>query len=221
MEAQAAALLLLLWAHATLTCTFALLARPAREIGKGLHSTIFSGEYVYCCGQVAWEAAMSRVLCWVCPSCGAWVSVDIQRCPGCGRNSPSTDAGRPHATAIPRERDSAHAFRIVFRVQGHAEQPYETVFEKDGDKVTARCTCPAGVKGRPGLCCKHRTRILRGNTDGIVSANIEEAKIVQGWVAGSDFEIAVQKLAQGETALVEARKKIAAAKRALAPIMNK
>jgi hypothetical protein len=54
-----------------------------------------------------------------------------------------------------------------------------------------------------------------------VSANIEEAKIVQGWVAGSDFEIAVQKLAQGETALVEARKKIAAAKRALAPIMNK
>jgi len=72
-----------------------------------------------------------------------------------------------------------------------------------------------------GQCCKHRTRILCGDTDGIVSANTEDVKIVQGWIAGSDIEVAVRKLAKGQSALERAKKKVAAAKKALAKVMSK
>ena len=71
------------------------------------------------------------------------------------------------------------------------------------------------------MCCRHRTRILRGITDGIVSGNLEDVKIVQGWIAGSDLEATVRNLAKGEAALERARKKIAGAKRELAAVMIK
>jgi uncharacterized Zn finger protein len=110
---------------------------------------------------------------------------------------------------------------IKFLVQGSEEEPYEVAFDKEGDRVTATCSCPAGVKGPTGQCCKHRISILRSDTDGIVSANIEDVKIVQSWIAGSDIEIEVRKLAQGEAELELAKKKVAAAKKALAQVMSK
>jgi hypothetical protein len=162
---------------------------------------------------------MGSVRCWVCPSCGAWVSVDSSTCPGCGHSSPSTHAPSSSATEIRTETRTVR--RIKFLVQGSKEEPYETVFDKEGDWVSATCSCPAGVKGPAGQCCKHRTRILRGDTGGIVSANIGDVKIVQGWIAGSDTEIVVQRLSEGEADLERARKKIAAAKKALAKVMSK
>jgi hypothetical protein len=110
---------------------------------------------------------------------------------------------------------------IKFLVQGSAPEPYETTFEKEGDSVTATCSCPAGVKGLRGECCKHRIGILRGDTDGIVSANIGDVKIVQGWIAGSDIEITLQELSEGEAELERAKRKVAAAKKALAKVMSK
>jgi hypothetical protein len=110
---------------------------------------------------------------------------------------------------------------IKFLVQGSASEPHETTFDKKEGSVTATCPCPAGVKGLRSECCKHRTRILRGGTDGIVSANIGDVKIVQGWIAGSDIEIAVQELSEGEADLERAWKKVAAAKKALAKVMSK
>lgn len=110
---------------------------------------------------------------------------------------------------------------IKFLVQGSASEPYQTVFDKKDDKITATCSCPAGVEGPVGQVCKHRVRILHGDTDGIVSTNIAEVKIVQGWIAGTDIEIAVHKLAEGEAELERAKKKVAAAKKALARVMSK
>lgn len=110
---------------------------------------------------------------------------------------------------------------IKFLVQGSEEEPYEIIFDKEGDRVTATCSCPAGVKGPTGQCCKHRIGILRGDSDRVVSANIEDIKIVQGWIAGSDIEIEVHKLAEGEAELERARRKVAAAKKALAKVMSK
>jgi hypothetical protein len=162
---------------------------------------------------------MSQILCWVCPSCGAYVSVGIQFCPRCGHYSPTTNPAVSHAHVIPHEGEEVHS--IAFRVQGHETEPYVTVFQKVGNGITGKCSCPAGVKGREGLCCRHRTRILRGNTEGIVSGNLEDVKVVQGWIAGSDIEVSVLNLAKGEAALERARKKIAAAKRELAIVMTK
>jgi len=110
---------------------------------------------------------------------------------------------------------------IKFLVQGSEEEPYQTVFDKEGDRVTATCSCPAGVKGPAGQCCKHRIGILRGDTDAIVSANIEDVKIVQAWIAGSDIEIEFRKLAESEADLERAKKKVAAAKKALAKVISK
>jgi len=110
---------------------------------------------------------------------------------------------------------------IKFLIQGSAAEPYETVFDRKGDNVTATCSCPAGAKGPMGQYCKHRFRILRGDTEGIVSTNIEDVKIVQGWIAGSNIEIEVRKLAEGEADLERAKKKVAAAKKALARVMSK
>jgi hypothetical protein len=110
---------------------------------------------------------------------------------------------------------------IKFLVKGSAAEPYETVFDKKGDNLTATCSCPAGAKGPMGQYCKHRFRILRGDTDGIVSTNIQDVRIVQGWIAGSDVEIAIHNLAEGEAELERAKKKVAAAKKALASVMSK
>ena len=110
---------------------------------------------------------------------------------------------------------------IKFLVKGSAAEPYQTAFDKQGDKIIATCSCPAGVEGPLGQVCKHRVRILHGDGDGIVSTNIEEVRIVQGWIAGTDVEIAVHKLAEGEAELERARKKVAAAKKALAKVMSK
>jgi peroxiredoxin len=110
---------------------------------------------------------------------------------------------------------------IKFLVQGSASEPYQIVFDKKDDSVTASCSCPAGAKGPTGQYCKHRFRILRGDTDGIVSVNIEDVKTVQGWIAGSDVETAIHNLAEGEAELERAKKKVAAAKKALARVMSK
>lgn len=110
---------------------------------------------------------------------------------------------------------------IKFLVQGSEKEPYEIIFDKEGDRVTATCSCPAGIKGPTGQCCKHRIGILRGDTDEIVSANIEDVNIVQGWIAGKDIEIEVHKLAEGEAELERTRRKVAAAKKGLAKVMSK
>jgi uncharacterized Zn finger protein len=110
---------------------------------------------------------------------------------------------------------------VKFLVQGSDPAPYEIVFDRKGDLVTATCSCPAGVKGPAGQCCKHRIAILQGDTEGIVSANADDVKVVRGWIAGSDIEIALGQLTEGEVEREKARRKVAAAKKALAKVMGK
>jgi uncharacterized Zn finger protein len=106
---------------------------------------------------------------------------------------------------------------IKFLVQGSAPDPYEVVFDKKGGNLTATCSCPAGLMGQ---YCKHRFRILAGNSEGIVSENIEDATTVQGWLAGSDVEMAIHNLGLAEAELDQAKKKVGAAKKALARAMS-
>ena len=42
---------------------------------------------------------------------------------------------------------------IRFLIQGSQVEPYEVIFSKVGDNLTASCNCPAGEKG---YHCKHR-----------------------------------------------------------------
>ena len=106
---------------------------------------------------------------------------------------------------------------IKFEVKGSAAQPYELIFIKDGDSLTAICSCPAGEHGN---FCKHRLSILDGKTGGIVSGNIEQVATVAGWLAGTDVERALAEVREIDARPDADKKALAAAKKRLARAMN-
>ncbi|MEI6972391.1 MAG: SWIM zinc finger family protein [bacterium] len=102
---------------------------------------------------------------------------------------------------------------IQFKVQGSASEPYATVFKRDGENLTAHCTCPAGEVGQ---YCKHRLRILSGETEGIVSGNERDVITVQSWLKGTDVETALNDVAQAERRFDEAKRELDKSKKKLA-----
>jgi uncharacterized Zn finger protein len=101
---------------------------------------------------------------------------------------------------------------IRFLVQGSEAEPYSVVFGKTGTNLTATCTCKAGERGQH---CKHRTRILLGETTGIVSDNAEDVPEIQDWLNGSDVEQAMIELRKAERDLEEAKKRVSLLKKRL------
>jgi uncharacterized Zn finger protein len=100
-----------------------------------------------------------------------------------------------------------------FLVQGSAADPYRiTVRRRDGGKISAYCTCPAGENG---MFCKHRVRILRGLSEGVVSQNQADVKIVAGWLAGTDVERALRTVDELEQEAEKIKKAISSAKKVL------
>ena len=106
---------------------------------------------------------------------------------------------------------------INFLVQGSAQDPYEVTFTKNGEKLTALCTCPAGINGRH---CKHRLGIFEGSAKGIVSENEGDVNTVQKWLAGTDVEDAFNEVRKLEYLFESAKKDLTAAKRKLARLMK-
>jgi uncharacterized Zn finger protein len=105
----------------------------------------------------------------------------------------------------------------IFHVKGSSVDPYEVTFIKDGESLTAICTCPAGTYGN---FCKHRISILDGNSKGISSDNADEAATVVGWLPGTDVEAALTELRQAEKDKDPDKTALNAAKRKLARAMN-
>ncbi len=85
--------------------------------------------------------------------------------------------------------------KIEFLVQGSAEEPYAVTFNKNGNNLTAHCTCPAGQVGQ---YCKHRFGILKGISKGIVSGNESQVITVADWLPGTDVEIALNEVEEAE-----------------------
>jgi len=106
---------------------------------------------------------------------------------------------------------------LVFLVKGSSADPYEVTFIKDGDSLTAICTCPAGNYGN---FCKHRISILDGNAKAITSENSDQVVTVVGWLAGTDVEHALSGLREAEKTTDPEKKALNAAKRKLARAMN-
>src|SRR6266567_3653750 len=94
----------------------------------------------------------------------------------------------------------------VFFVQGSAKEPYKVTFQKNGNNLSAYCTCPAGDNGQ---YCKHRFNILGKILAGIVSGNEIDVEIVESWLSGTDVEAALNEL-------MDAEEKFALAKHGLA-----
>ena len=106
---------------------------------------------------------------------------------------------------------------LTFQVQGSAPEPYTVAFHKDGRKLTARCTCPAGAIGQN---CKHRLRILGGSDEGIVSGNEENVAKLLTWLSGSDVEAAMLELNAAEGRLAKAKAEVSDLKKRLAKTLQ-
>lgn len=106
---------------------------------------------------------------------------------------------------------------LKFRVRGSSPEPYEITFIKDGDSLTALCSCPAGEFGN---FCKHRIAILEGNGKAIVGDNGDQVATVLGWLPGTDVAAALAELRAIEGAKDEPKSALVAAKRKLARAMN-
>lgn len=107
---------------------------------------------------------------------------------------------------------------ITFKVQGSAAEPYGVVFVKRSDtNLSAYCSCPAGKNGQ---YCKHRFNILDGATKGIVSDNLDDVKVVQSWLQGTDIEAALIKMRELEAEAVKIKKALSAAKKEVAKAMR-
>ena len=107
---------------------------------------------------------------------------------------------------------------ITFEVQGSAAEPYVVVFVRRSDtNLSAYCSCPAGKNGQ---YCKHRFSILDGETKGIVSDNLDDVKVVQSWLPGTDIEAALIKMRELEAEAVKIKKTLSAAKKEVAKAMR-
>lgn len=106
---------------------------------------------------------------------------------------------------------------LIFMVKGSSADPYEVTFIKDGDSLTAICTCPAGTYGN---FCKHRISILDGDSKAITSDNVDAAATVVEWLKGTDVAEALAEMRAAEKIADPEKKELNAAKRKLARAMN-
>ena len=107
--------------------------------------------------------------------------------------------------------------QLDFVVKGSSSDAYEITFIKDGDSLTALCTCPAGQFGGP---CKHRIAILDGNASGVTSDNADKVVTVTGWLEGSDVQVALSELRNAEKTGNASKADLAALKKKLGRAMN-
>lgn len=107
---------------------------------------------------------------------------------------------------------------IKFEVQGSASKPYVVVFVRQSDtNLSAYCSCPAGGNGQ---YCKHRFNILDGLTKGVVSDNLDDVKVVQSWLSGTDVEAALINMRKLEAEAVRIKEELSAAKKEVAKAMH-
>lgn len=128
----------------------------------------------------------------------------------------------PHQRLLHFERDltrtrEADLDELSFLVKGSAADPYEATFIKDGDSLTALCTCPAGQFGN---FCKHRIAILDGDAKGIVSDNANRVSTIVEWLKGTDVALALAEFRNVEQDGGASKSTLAAAKKKLARAMN-
>ena len=106
---------------------------------------------------------------------------------------------------------------LTILVKGSSKDPYEVTFIKDGDSLTALCSCPAGQYGN---FCKHRISILDGNGEAIVGDNADQVSTVLEWLQGTDVAAALSGFRELERSSDTPKSALVAAKRKLARAMN-
>ncbi len=108
--------------------------------------------------------------------------------------------------------------KLTFLVQGSQLDPYQVTFRKEGNNLTAHCTCRAGEVGQ---YCKHRFNLMAGDSTHLVSNNLDDITVLASLLSGSDVEQALRNVQIAEKQLELAKKECAGLKKALArALMN-
>lgn len=107
--------------------------------------------------------------------------------------------------------------RMEFLVQGSALDPYRVTLERVDNSLKAYCTCAAGSNGQ---MCKHRMRILQGNSDGLLGLDVCQLEMAVKWLIGTDAELAIRELADAESAYERSKKNLALAKKRLGRVLT-
>lgn len=95
-----------------------------------------------------------------------------------------------------------------FLVQGSEVIPYTVTFSLNGNKITATCSCRAGIMGQ---LCKHRLSILSGDSTSIVSGNHAQVSLVSSYLVGTETETfmnSVKQLEQDKKSIDDKIKKL-------------
>lgn len=106
---------------------------------------------------------------------------------------------------------------IEFLVSGSAPEPYRVSFHREGGKLTAFCTCQAGLNGQ---ACKHRLDILAGAVDGLPEGSGPDVRAVCAWLQGTALQQAVQQVQALEAEMDAVKRRLAVAKKGLAVTMR-
>ena len=91
---------------------------------------------------------------------------------------------------------------LIFLIQGSAPNPFRVCFRRDGERLSATCTCNAGVLGK---LCKHRLGLMKGDPFGLVGGSAEQVSLIQELFKGTEGESAMKGLLEAEAALVQAQ----------------
>jgi uncharacterized Zn finger protein len=114
-------------------------------------------------------------------------------------------------------KESARMEELTLQVKGSSSDPYELIFIKDGDSLTALCNCPAGTYGN---LCKHRVAVLDGDGAAVIDDDAAKIASVVEWLIGTDVESALAELRVVEADKDSSKPDLVAAKRKLAKAMN-
>lgn len=105
---------------------------------------------------------------------------------------------------------------LKFRVLGPKKKTVEVLFRKNGDNLTALCSCDTGKEG----ICQHRINILSGSTDGIISRNPEDVEKVTSWIAGTDVGLALHQVLHATVRMQNVTEDFNAARKQLAKALQ-
>ena len=101
---------------------------------------------------------------------------------------------------------------LKFFVKG-SEGNYTVTFSKQGNNLTALCTCPAVEYGTH---CKHRIALMKGDSSIILSDNKEDILKLQDMVRGTDVEEALNDYLETEKELEKLQEEFSKKKKKLA-----
>lgn len=84
---------------------------------------------------------------------------------------------------------------ITYLIQGSEPEPYQVDFIFDNNQLQIGCTCQASINN---LSCKHRMRIIEGDSTGIIKGDLDKFQTIQSWLKGSEIENAIHKVKEAE-----------------------